>query len=82
MTAEPSHLRYRFGRFELQPDERYLLDAGASVAVSPRAFDLLVPLVQAPGTANICDSHASRMRFPGSASQAQMDSPIRCKYAS
>jgi DNA-binding winged helix-turn-helix (wHTH) protein len=49
MTAEPSPLRYRFGRFELQPDERRLLATGAPVAVGPRAFDLLVVLVERGG---------------------------------
>ncbi|WP_457337649.1 ATP-binding protein [Rhizobacter sp. P5_C2] len=35
--------------FELQPDERRLLDAGVPVAVGPRAFDLLVALVERAG---------------------------------
>jgi predicted ATPase/DNA-binding winged helix-turn-helix (wHTH) protein len=40
---------YRFGHFELQPDERRLLAAGAPVAVRPRAFDLMVTLVERAG---------------------------------
>jgi predicted ATPase/DNA-binding winged helix-turn-helix (wHTH) protein len=42
-------VRYRFGHFELQPDERRLLAAGAPVAVRPRAFDLLLALVERAG---------------------------------
>ncbi len=38
--------RYRFGRFELQPSERRLLDSGRPVPLSPRAFDLLLALVE------------------------------------
>jgi len=49
MTAIASPVSYRFGRFELQPDERRLLAAGAPVAVGPRAFDLLVALVSCAG---------------------------------
>src|SRR5258705_9931655 len=41
--------RYRFGPFELQPGERRLLKDGATVALRPRAFDLLVALVDRPG---------------------------------
>jgi predicted ATPase/DNA-binding winged helix-turn-helix (wHTH) protein len=39
----------RFARFELQPEERRLLAAGAPVALGPRAFDLLVVLVERAG---------------------------------
>ncbi|MCX2865609.1 tetratricopeptide repeat protein [Paucibacter sp. PLA-PC-4] len=46
-TAPP--VRYRFGRFELQPDERRLLDAGVPVAIGPRAFDLVAALVERAG---------------------------------
>ncbi len=45
----PSPFRYRFGRFELQPDKRRLLTAGAPVDVGSRAFDLLVALVERDG---------------------------------
>jgi DNA-binding winged helix-turn-helix (wHTH) protein len=37
--------RYRFGPFELQPDNRRLLKDGATISLRPRAFDLLVALV-------------------------------------
>lgn len=49
MSAAAPPVRYRFGRFELQPDERRLLDAGVPVAVGPRAFDLLAALVARAG---------------------------------
>src|SRR6202022_781110 len=40
---------YRFGRFELQPSERRLLVAGVPAIVGPRAFDVLVALVERAG---------------------------------
>jgi non-specific serine/threonine protein kinase len=40
---------FRFGGFELQPGERRLLKHGRLTAVSPRAFDLLVALVERAG---------------------------------
>ena len=49
MPAVPSPLCYRFGRFELQPDKRRLLAAGAPVDVGSRAFDMLVMLVERDG---------------------------------
>jgi non-specific serine/threonine protein kinase len=48
MTAT-SNVSYQFGAFELQPEERRLLSAGEPVTVSPRAFDLLVALVERGG---------------------------------
>ena len=39
----------RFGRFELQPDERRLLMDGAPAALGGRAFDLLLALARRPG---------------------------------
>src|SRR5271170_7708067 len=41
--------RYRFGPFELQPDDRRLLKDGATISLRPRAFDLLVALVDRAG---------------------------------
>ena len=41
--------RVRFGAFELQPSERRLLHAGQPLAVGPRAFNLLVVLVERAG---------------------------------
>src|SRR5262245_49284520 len=41
--------RYSFGSFELQPHERRLLMNGAPITVGPRAFDVLVVLVQRAG---------------------------------
>jgi predicted ATPase/DNA-binding winged helix-turn-helix (wHTH) protein len=45
----PSPLRYRFGRFELQPNKGRLLASGAPVDVGSRGFDLLVTLVERDG---------------------------------
>src|SRR5262249_42490221 len=42
-------IRYDFGRFELQPSERRLLANGSLVAITPRAFDLLVALLERNG---------------------------------
>jgi TolB-like protein/Flp pilus assembly protein TadD len=39
-------LHYRFGRFELLPGERQLLDAGQPAALGSRAFDVLNALVE------------------------------------
>src|SRR5258708_30509507 len=41
--------RYRFAPFELQTDNRRLLKDGATVSLRPRAFDLLVALVDRAG---------------------------------
>jgi DNA-binding response OmpR family regulator len=41
--------RYRFGPFELQPDNRRLLKDGATISLRPRAFDLLAALVERAG---------------------------------
>ncbi|HSI48597.1 MAG TPA: tetratricopeptide repeat protein [Ideonella sp.] len=49
MPATGPHLRYRFGRFELQPQERRLLENGVPVDLRPRALDLLSALVQRAG---------------------------------
>ena len=46
---DPSLSRYRFGNFELQPNERRLLKGGAPVTLGPRAFDVLVALVERGG---------------------------------
>src|SRR5512143_4155469 len=42
-------IRIRFGGFELQPGERRLLQDGQPMAVGPRAFNLLVALVEHAG---------------------------------
>jgi predicted ATPase/DNA-binding winged helix-turn-helix (wHTH) protein len=42
-------VRYRFGHFELQPDERRLLAHGQALHLGPHAFDLLVALVGQSG---------------------------------
>ena len=40
---------YRFGRFELQPNQRRLLEDGRPVALGDRAFDVLLALVDRAG---------------------------------
>jgi predicted ATPase/DNA-binding winged helix-turn-helix (wHTH) protein len=45
--ALPEH--YHFGPFELQPDQRRLLKDDAPISLRPRAFDLLVALVERAG---------------------------------
>src|SRR5258707_15735153 len=49
MGAVRSIERYRFGSFELQLDQRRLLKDGAPISLRPRAFDLLVALVDRAG---------------------------------
>jgi DNA-binding winged helix-turn-helix (wHTH) protein len=49
MGAVRSIERYRFGSFELQPHQRRLLKGGATISLRPRAFDLLVALVDRAG---------------------------------
>src|SRR4030088_1358744 len=49
MTESTRSSSYRFGTFELQPNERRLLAGGEPVVLGPRAFDLLVALVERPG---------------------------------
>lgn len=49
MSVAAPPVSYRFGGFELQADERRLLDHGTPVAIGPRAFDLLVTLVGRAG---------------------------------
>src|SRR3989441_7866409 len=49
MTEPTRGSSYRFGTFELQPNERRLLAGGEPVVLGPRAFDLLLALVERPG---------------------------------
>ena len=49
VTVTAPSVAYRFGSFELEPDERRLLASGAPVHLRPRAFDLLVALVERSG---------------------------------
>ncbi len=49
MASPGSPERYRFGPFELQPDNRRLLKDGATILLRPRAFDLLAALVERAG---------------------------------
>src|SRR6266446_950637 len=49
MAAVTASVGYRFGHFELQPDERRLLAGGHLVHLGAHAFDLLVALVERSG---------------------------------
>jgi DNA-binding winged helix-turn-helix (wHTH) protein len=49
MAMDQDAARFRFGGFELQPGEHRLLAHGQLTAVGPRAFDLLVALVERAG---------------------------------
>ncbi|HVO88595.1 MAG TPA: winged helix-turn-helix domain-containing protein, partial [Casimicrobiaceae bacterium] len=49
MASPAPRERYRFGSFELQPDQRRLLRDGEVVSLRPRAFDLLIALVDRAG---------------------------------
>jgi len=49
MSTPAAALPRRFGRFELQADERRLLVDGAPAALGGRAFDLLLALAERPG---------------------------------
>jgi DNA-binding winged helix-turn-helix (wHTH) protein/TolB-like protein/tetratricopeptide (TPR) repeat protein len=48
MLTDTKHL-YQFGPFELDPTERLLFFNGRAVAVTPKAFDMLVVLVERSG---------------------------------
>ncbi len=48
MDKKPRHI-YEFGAFHLDAEERLLLRDGEAVALSPKAFDVLLVLVQQPG---------------------------------
>src|SRR5260221_9436010 len=49
MASPAPAQRYRFGPFELQPDDRRLQKDGENIALRPRAFDLVVALVDRAG---------------------------------
>ena len=49
MTEHMRNTTYRFGTFEVQPSERRLLASGEPVMLGPRAFDLLVALLERAG---------------------------------
>ena len=49
MATETGGATYEFGGFRLEPAERLLLHEGAVVSLTPKAFDLLVYLVERHG---------------------------------
>lgn len=48
MTQQMKHL-YEFGPFRIDPPERLLVFQGQSIAITPKAFDVLVFLIQRSG---------------------------------
>lgn len=63
-TAEEPHEACRFGKFELHPRERRLLDGGVPVVLGSRPFDLLVALVSRAGELLTKDQLIDRV-WPG-----------------
>ena len=55
---------YRFGSFELQADQRRLLEHGRSVALGDRAFDVLLALTEHAGQLMTKDELLGRV-WPG-----------------
>ena len=49
MTEQTASYVYQFGRFEVQQKDRRLLIGGESASIGPRAFDLLLALVERAG---------------------------------
>ena len=49
MAPDSTVAGYRFESFELQPAERRLLAQGTQVTLGPRAFDVLLALVERAG---------------------------------
>ena len=49
MSRDAAAFRYCFDRFELHPGDRTLMHDGKTVPVSPRAFDVLVALLERAG---------------------------------
>ena len=47
--SQDAATQYRFGRFVVQPRERRLLADGQPVAAGPRAFDVLLTLIERAG---------------------------------
>jgi hypothetical protein len=62
MPDSAASVCYRFGRFELQPDERRLLAAGSPVRVGPHAFDLFIALVERSGRLVVASRQQSSQR--------------------
>jgi DNA-binding winged helix-turn-helix (wHTH) protein/TolB-like protein len=66
MTAVPNVnlAEYRFGRFRLTPSERQLLADGKAISLGPRAFELLVVLVERAGHL-VTKDEIHRLVWPG-----------------
>jgi non-specific serine/threonine protein kinase len=63
-VSTPTTVRYRFEHFELQPGERRLLAEGTPVSLAPRAFNLLVALVEREGRL-VTKEHLFELVWPG-----------------
>ena len=61
MALPPPLERYRFGPFELQPDQRRLLKDGIAISLRSRTFDLLAALVDRAGQLVTKDELLSRV---------------------
>ena len=61
----PSQARLQFGPVTLVPDERVLLKDGQPVALTPKAFDLLVFLATNPGRLLTKDEYCGRLAGRG-----------------
>jgi len=48
-VSQDAAFRYTFGRFVVEPRERRLLADGQPVTAGPRAFDLLLALIEHAG---------------------------------
>jgi DNA-binding winged helix-turn-helix (wHTH) protein len=63
--ATPVNVLYEFGPFELDPPERLLLCDGQPVSLTPKAFDLLLALVDRSGHL-VEKEELLRLVWPGS----------------
>ncbi|HEU0198908.1 MAG TPA: winged helix-turn-helix domain-containing protein, partial [Burkholderiaceae bacterium] len=63
-TSNAVQIEYRFGRFRLLPQEHRLLVDGEAANLGPRAFNLLVVLVERAGQLVTKDEILSRV-WPG-----------------
>jgi len=61
VALPPPLERYRFGPFELQPDQRRLLKDGIAISLRSRTFDLLAALVDRAGQLVTKDELLSRV---------------------
>ena len=77
-SDRPTPPSYRFGPFRLDPIERRLWRDDAPVALTPKAFDLLLALVENPG--HLLEKDALMKRVWGDAfvEEANLANTSRC----